>query len=110
MSTTRRADPTDMGELNIRHLNRELAAVREKGLETHRLLLEQVLPALSAIADRVGAAEWASHPPSSTAPLTITDGSGPPRIPWRLFATATAAAVTAAGLVLAGIHILYGAS
>lgn len=110
--TERARQPTDLGELNIRHLNRELGLVRAESSETHRLVREQVIPALSAIADRLGILEAVplpAPPLSPTAPSTIADGRQPPRIPWRLFATAVAAAITAAGLVLAGIHILYGA-
>lgn len=95
--TERARQPTDLGEINIRHLNRELGLVRADGIETRRLLVEQVIPALSAIADRLGILEVI--PPPAPPPK-------PPRIPWRLFATAVAASITSAGLVLAGIYIL----
>ena len=76
------------GEVTTAHLARELGCVRQDIAALARTL-ETVVPALSHLADEIGRLT-VDHDPDVVYPE-------PPRIPWRLFATAFAAAILAVG-------------
>lgn len=99
--------PLELGELNVRHLNRRVGTIEAKQDETHKLILTIVVPGIAAIAERVGAAEYTVESlksmPATAAPVLVVK---PPRIPWWF---AAAISFSSALLALVGAHLIYGA-
>ncbi len=94
-----RSGSLELGEINVRHLARELSSVRSDVAAVSARIVDHVQPSLSHLTTELGALKAFLMPE----PVAIVITHKPPHVPWRLFLASLASAV----LALAGNYLLH---